>query len=61
MKYLNAEYYVEVKFHRYRIHPTEINFLRKRDPPKSLRTQYQVQKENQIRKNQKVIRINNNE
>ena len=61
MKYPNGEYYVEVKFQRYRIHPTEIIFLRKRDPPKSLRTQYQLQNENQIRKNQKVIRINNNE
>ena len=56
MKYLNGEYYVEVKDHRYKIHPTENILLRKRDPPTSLRTQYQVQKETQIRRNQKVIK-----
>ena len=56
MKYLNGQYYVEVKDHRYKIHPTEIFTLRKRDPPTSLRTQYQVQNEIQIRKNQKVIK-----
>ena len=42
MKYLNGEYYVEVKDHRYKNHPTENIILRKRDPPTSLRTQYQV-------------------
>ena len=56
MKYLNGEYYVEVKDHRYKIHPTENIILRKRDEPKCLRTQYQVQNETQIRKNQKVIK-----
>ena len=58
MKYLNGEYYVEVKYHRYKIHPTENILKRKRDPPKSLRTQYQVQVQNetQIRRNQKVIK-----
>ena len=61
MKYLNGEYYVEVKDHRYRIQPTENIILRKRDPRNSLRTQYQVHNETQIRKNQKVIRNNNNE
>ena len=61
MKYLNGEYYVEVKDHRYKIQPTENNILRKRDEPKSLRTQYQVQNETQIRKNQKVIKNDNNE
>ena len=61
MKYLNGEYYVEVKDHRYKIHPTENIILRKRDEPKSLRTQYQVQNEAQIRKNQKVIKNDNNE
>ena len=61
MKYLNGEYYVEVKDHRYRIHPTENIILRKRDEPKSLRTQYQVQKETQIRKNQKVIKNDNDQ
>ena len=61
MKYLNGEYYVEVKDHRYKIHPTENIILRKRDPPTSLRTQYQVQNETQIRKNQKVIKNDNNQ
>ena len=61
MKYLNGNYYVEVKDHRYIIHPTENIILRKRDPPTSLRTQYQVQNETQIRKNQKVIKNDNNQ
>ena len=61
MKDLNGEYYVEVKDHRYKIHPTENIILRKRDPPTSLRTQYQVQNETQIRKNQKIVRNDNNE
>ena len=61
MKYLNGEYYVEVKDHRYLIHPTENIILRKRDPPTSLKTQYQVQNNTQIRKNQKVIKNDNNE
>ena len=61
MKYLNGEYFVEVKDHRYRVHPTENNFLRKQDPPTSLRTKYQFQNETQIRKNQKVIKNDNNE
>ena len=61
MKYLNGEYYVEVKDHRYKIHPTENNILRKRDEPKSLRIQYQVQNETQIRKNQKVIKNDNDQ
>ena len=61
MKYLDGEYYVEVKDHRYKIHPTENIILRKRDPPTSLRTQCQVQNNTQIRKNQKVIKNDNNE
>ena len=61
MKYLNGEYYVEVKDHRYKIHPTENIILRKRDPPKSLRTQYQVQNETQIRRNEKVIKNDNDQ
>ena len=61
MKYLNGEYYVGVKDHRYKIHPTENLILRKRDPPTSLRTQYQVQNETQIRRNQKVIKNDNDE
>ena len=61
MKYLNGEYYVEVKGHRYNIHLTENIRLRKRDPPQSLRTQYQVRNETQIRRNQKVIKSDNDE
>ena len=61
MKYVNGEYYVEVKDHRYKIHPTENIILRLRDEPKSLRTQYQVQNETQIRKNQKVIKNDNDQ
>ena len=56
MKYLNGEYYVEVRDHRYKNHPTENIILRKRDPSTSLRTQYQVQNETKIRRNQKVIK-----
>ena len=61
MKYLNGEYYVEVKDHRYKIHPTENIILRKRDPPTSLRTQYQVQNQTKIRRNQKVIKNDNDQ
>ena len=61
MKYLNGEYYAEVKDHRYIIHATENIILRKKNPPTSLTTQYQVQNENQIRRNQKVIKNNNDE
>ena len=61
MKYLNSEYYVEVKDHRYKIHPSENIILRKRNPPNSLRTQYQVQNETQIRRNQRVIRNDNDQ
>ena len=61
MKFLDGEYYVEVRDHRYKIHRTENNFLRKRDPPQSLRTQYHVQKETKIRRNQKVIKNDNEE
>ena len=55
MQYLNGEYYVEVRDHRYKIQPTKNKIVRKRDEPKSLRTQYQVQNETKIRRNQKVI------
>ena len=61
MKYLNGEYYVKVKDHPYKIHPTENIILRKRNPPTSLRTQYQVQNETQIRKDQKDIKKGNDQ
>ena len=59
MKYLNGEYYVEVKDHRYKNHRTENIILRKRDPPTSLRAQYQVKNQTQIRTNQRVITNDN--
>ena len=43
------------------LHPTENILLRKRDPPTSLITQYQVQNETQIRRNQKVIKNDNDQ
>ena len=61
MKYLNGEDYVEVKDHRYQIPPTGNIKLRKRNPPTPLRTQYQVQNETQIRRNQKVIKSDNDQ
>ena len=61
MEYLNGEYYVEVKGHRFKIHPTEIIILRKRDPPTSLRTKYQFQNETKIRRNQKVNKNDNDQ
>ena len=59
MKFLNGRYYVEVKDHRNIFHPTGNNILRERDPAKSQRTQYQVQINTEIRKNQKVIKNDN--
>ena len=61
MKHLNGRYFVEVKDHRYKIHPTENIFLRLRDEPKSPRTQYQIQNETKIRRNQKVIKNDNDQ
>ena len=61
MKYLDGNYYLEVKDHRYNFHPTENIILRLRDPPNFLRIQYQVQNETQIRKNQKVIENDNDQ
>ena len=59
MIFPNGQYYVEVKYYRYRIHPIENTILRYRNPPKFLRTQNQVQNETQIRTNHKLIKINN--
>ena len=53
--------YVEVKDQRYKIHPTENIILRKRDESKSLRSQYQVQNQTQIRRNQKAIKNDNDQ
>ena len=61
MKYLDENYYVEVKDHRYKIHPSENIILKLRNQPKSLRTQYQVQNDTKIRRNQKVIKNDNDQ
>ena len=61
MKYLKGEYYVEVKDHRFKNHPTETIILRKRKPPTFLRTKYPVQNETQIGKNQRVIKNDKDE
>ena len=61
MKHRGGNDYLEVNDHRYRIHPIENMILRKRDPPLSLRTPYQVQNDTKIRKKQKVIRNDNDE
>ena len=58
MKFLNVQYYVEVKDHRYKIHPAHKTILRERDPPKSLRTQYQVENGIRIGRNQKIVENN---
>ena len=62
MKYLNGEYYAEVKNHRYKIHPTENIILRKRNPPKILsefiikyRMRLRLQ---EIRKSSKILMMN---
>ena len=61
MKYLDGKNYVEVEDKRYLTHPSEKTTLRKRDPPKCLRIQYQVQNGTQTRKNQKGIKNDNNQ
>ena len=61
MRYLNGQYYVEVKDHRYKIHHIKNMILCKRDPPKSLTTQYHVKNKTRIRTNQKVIRNDDNQ
>ena len=43
-----------MKDHRSKIHPAENITSRKLDPPICLRTQYQVENETQIMRNQKV-------
>ena len=61
MKYLNGKEYVEVKDKEYIIHPTDNIILKNEKKPKRLRTHYQVINNTQIRKNQKVIKKENNE
>ena len=55
MKSLKGRYYKEVKDKRYIIHPTEDFLLKLQEEQKSLRTQYQVQNETQIRKKIKKL------
>ena len=57
MRYLNGNYYAGVNGKRYIFHPTEIITLRLPEETKSLRTQYQVQNDTQIRKNQNFLKI----
>ena len=57
MKYLDGQFYVEVKDHGYKFHPIENIFLRLRDQPNSLRTQYPVPNNTQLRKNQKLLEL----
>ena len=61
MKYFIVQYYVQKKDHREKSQPSENIILRLRKEPKFLRTQYQVQNEIQIRKNQKVFKNDNDE
>ena len=61
MKHLNGRYYVEVKDHRCKIHPTENILLGLRDESNSLRTQYQIRNDTKIRRNQKFIKNDNDE
>ena len=56
MKILNGRYYAEGKDKRYISHPTQDIILRLREEQNSLRTQFQVQNELEIRRNQKVIK-----
>ena len=59
MKYLDGNYYVEVREHRYKIHPTENIILRKQDPPRELNIKFRMRlKYGEIRKLIKMITIN---
>ena len=55
------ESYIEVKDEGYSIHLNANIILKIRKKPKSLRTQYQVQNDTQMRKNQKIIKNNHDE
>ena len=61
MKFLNGKYYVQKKDERYIFNPFEKIIQGLRDPPKSLKTQYRMQNETEIRQNQQVIRKHNDE
>ena len=57
MKKLNGEYYVEVKDHRYKIHPTENIILRKRDEPNLLELNIKFKMRLRLREIKKLLRI----
>ena len=59
MKHLKGNYYVEVREKRYMIRTLEYIKLRKGVPPKSLGTEYKLQKETKSEKNRKVEKNNN--
>ena len=61
MNYLNGQNNVEVKEKRYKIPPDEYIILGKRHPPKSFRTQNQVQNATITGKNQKRIKNDKDE
>ena len=58
MKYLNDYYHIKVRYKRFIIHPIEDITIRKREPSKSLRTQYQEQKKAKLEKSGKVEKVN---
>ena len=57
MKYLNGYYHIKVRDKRFNIHPKEDITIRKREPSKSLRTQYQEQKKAKLEKSGKVEKV----
>ena len=61
MKHLNGDFYVEVKDHRYIIHPTEKIILRKRNAPTTLELNIKFKKKLRLEKKQKVIKIDNDQ
>ena len=60
-KYFNGNYYLEVNDKRYKTNPIENIILAQREPTESLRSQYQFQNETDVRKNQKLIRNDNDQ
>ena len=61
MKHPYKNYHEEVRDKRYKFHPTENIILKEREEPNSLRTQYQIQNNTKIKKNQKDIKNENDE
>ena len=61
MKYINSNFYVEVKDEKYFSHPTEDIILGKQEPPRYLSLQYQVQNETKLEKKIEMLKKNINE